>query len=326
MPTLDALRAEYDSLYAAARILPERSASVALAAHKVIRARARYEKVAAATGVPWCVIGIIHAREADCDFGCHLHNGDPLTARTHHVPAGRPLVGEPPFTWEDSAADALTYDKIPALGPEWDIAAALYAAEKVNGFGYRNKIGIRSPYLWGGTNHQQRGKYVADGRYDFTCMDSQPGAAAVLLAILAAVPDALGVSAPVIVAALDTSALETQPVAVLPVPTIKESLTAAAPTAPPAERPLAKSKSAWVLSLGALLTTCRDVVTGWADTLAAALPNITTDVESQLDSVKAFAGLLGEAGRAVLTPATLTYLSLACTAYAIYRLTKPRGA
>ena len=57
-------------------------------------ARSRYERVSGITLVPWQVIGVIHSREADCDFHCHLHNGDPLTGRTIHVPKGRPLEGD----------------------------------------------------------------------------------------------------------------------------------------------------------------------------------------------------------------------------------------
>src|SRR5437870_4838633 len=36
--------------------------------------------------------------------------GDPLTPRTTHEPKGRPSAGNPPFAWEDSAADALAFD------------------------------------------------------------------------------------------------------------------------------------------------------------------------------------------------------------------------
>ena len=69
--------------------------------------RARYDKVAAIAKVPWYVVGAIHSLECNCNFECHLHNGDPLTARTVHVPKGRPIAGNPPFTWEESAVDAL---------------------------------------------------------------------------------------------------------------------------------------------------------------------------------------------------------------------------
>jgi lysozyme family protein len=58
--------------------------------------------------VPWELIAALHEREAGGSFKGHLHNGDPLTGRTYHVPAGRPAKGSPPFTWEASAIDALT--------------------------------------------------------------------------------------------------------------------------------------------------------------------------------------------------------------------------
>jgi len=38
-------------------------------------------------------------------FKLHLHNGDPLTARTVNVPKGRPKTGQPPFAWGISAKD-----------------------------------------------------------------------------------------------------------------------------------------------------------------------------------------------------------------------------
>ena len=40
-------------------------------------------------------------------FDQHLHNGDPLSGRTTHVPPGRPRPASPPFTWEQSAHDAI---------------------------------------------------------------------------------------------------------------------------------------------------------------------------------------------------------------------------
>jgi lysozyme family protein len=79
---------------------------------RVAGGHARYQAVAQATGVPWWVIGIIHSMEAGLRFDRHLHNGDPLTAHTVRVPAGRPEVGQPPFAWEASAEDALAHDSL----------------------------------------------------------------------------------------------------------------------------------------------------------------------------------------------------------------------
>lgn len=69
--------------------------------------RARYESVGNPMGIPWHFIAAIHNLESSRSFLTHLHNGDPLTGRTFHRPPGRPASGNPPFTWEFSAADAL---------------------------------------------------------------------------------------------------------------------------------------------------------------------------------------------------------------------------
>jgi lysozyme family protein len=78
-----------------------------------------YRAVKLLTGVPWVVIAAIHSWQTNQTFRSHLLNGDPLTAKTTHVPAGRPLEGRPPFTWQQSAVDALTHCWTPA---KWDIA------------------------------------------------------------------------------------------------------------------------------------------------------------------------------------------------------------
>ena len=62
-------------------------------------------------------LGIIHSLEAEFNFNTHLHNGDPLSAQTVHVPRGRPPTGNPPFQWLDSAIDALTMHDLEINGP-----------------------------------------------------------------------------------------------------------------------------------------------------------------------------------------------------------------
>jgi lysozyme family protein len=175
-----ALRGEYTLLYRSCLIRPARKASVDQAARKLMANRARYEKVAAALKIPWSVIAAIHWMEAGGDFTRHLHNGDPLTARTTHVPAGRPPTGNPPFTWEQSAIDALTYQGF-AKWKDWSIPGTLYKLESYNGFGYRDHHpGVLSPYLWSFSNHYTRGKYVADGKFSPTAVSQQVGAAVLL--------------------------------------------------------------------------------------------------------------------------------------------------
>jgi lysozyme family protein len=150
--------------------------------------KADYEKVSAATGVPWYVIAAIHNLEASLNFTKHLHNGNPLTARTYEVPPGRPKTGSPPFAWPESAADALlekvngTWKSVPG----WSIPALLWKTEMYNGAGYRTGKGkatmppCRSPYLWGGTNHYQSGKYIADNKWSSSAVSQQRGIAAII--------------------------------------------------------------------------------------------------------------------------------------------------
>ena len=145
----------------------------------ILAAQTRYQAVSYSSGVPWQVIGALHQRESSGSFHQHLHNGDSLTARTVHIPKGRPAVGGPPFSWEDSAHDALAYDNL-SVSIFWgDIGITLLNIERYNGMGYRNH-GILSPYLWSGTNHYTVGKYSDDGHYDPSLADKEPGCAGML--------------------------------------------------------------------------------------------------------------------------------------------------
>jgi lysozyme family protein len=144
--------------------------------------RDRYLTVTESTGVPWQVIGTIHMREADGNFSCHLHNGDPLTARTVHVPKGRPATGSPPFSWEESAVDALTLAGMSGHESWDDMGSILDRVERYNGLGYRSR-GIASPYLWAGTNAYLAGKFVADGVFNPRAIDTQPGVSGLLYLI-----------------------------------------------------------------------------------------------------------------------------------------------
>jgi lysozyme family protein len=176
----NAQRRRYELLYESCLCRPKRKASVNALARKIRANRKRYEKVGRAVGMPWYVVGIIHSLEASGDFTRHLHNGDPLTARTVHVPAGRPKTGRPPFTWERSAIDALRGRGLGAW-KDWSVPGTLYQLEGYNGFGYRDHHpSVPSPYLWSFSNHYTRGKYVADGRFSPTAISQQVGAALLL--------------------------------------------------------------------------------------------------------------------------------------------------
>lgn len=137
----------------------------------------RYQTVEDRSGVPWWLIAAIHIRESDGDFSTYLGNGDPLNKKTTHVPKGRG-----PFkTWEDGAVDAFKYDGLTSV-KDWRLEKALYYAEILNGTGYDHK-GLPSPYLWGGTNIQKRGKYTSDGHWSSKTWDQQPGVAPMIWAL-----------------------------------------------------------------------------------------------------------------------------------------------
>jgi len=135
-------------------------------------AKPRYDQVANATGVPWYVIGMIHEMEGGMNFATHLHNGDPLTARTVHVPSGRPPTGIPPFQWEDSAVDALAMEGFCAV-KLWTVERIAYQLEAYNGWGYRSRdTGVNTPYLWSATSNYRKGKFVRDGVFDANAASS----------------------------------------------------------------------------------------------------------------------------------------------------------
>ncbi|WDF54391.1 hypothetical protein [Mucilaginibacter sp. KACC 22063] len=131
------------------------------------------------SSVPWYFIACVHYMECGFSFKKHLHNGDPLTGYTVHVPAHRPKVGHaPPFTFEESAVDAIKlmkYDQV----TNWSLPYILLKLEGYNGFGY-NRKGIKSPYLWSFSNHYTKGKYVKDGVFDANAVSTQMGAAVIL--------------------------------------------------------------------------------------------------------------------------------------------------
>lgn len=145
-----------------------------------LRNEGRYSALATQSGVPSSIIFVLHGRESSWDFSKHLHNGDSLQHRTWQVPAGRPPTGNPPFTFEESALDALAYDHM--AGTWWKkLGDGLQKLESFNGLGYQKyHKDVPSPYLWAGTNLYQKGKYVADGKWSSEAVDKQLGVAAIM--------------------------------------------------------------------------------------------------------------------------------------------------
>jgi lysozyme family protein len=180
--TLEELRSEYNSLLQTCEIRADKLREVQDICDTILANKSRYEAIATATSVPWFMVAAIHSLEGSLNFNTHLHNGDPLKARTVNVPAGRPKSGSPPFTFEESAIDALALDKV-AVNLEPTFAGICFKMEGFNGFGSRAR-GIHTPYLWSFSNQYAKGKFVRDGVFDPDAVSKQCGAAVILRRLL----------------------------------------------------------------------------------------------------------------------------------------------
>ncbi|MEA1914911.1 MAG: hypothetical protein U9N30_06310 [Campylobacterota bacterium] len=176
----NALKNEYENLFKSCEITSSKFSEVDALCQSLLANKNRYEQVVQELKIPWYLVAVIHNMESSQNFTRHLHNGDSLNARTTHVPAGRPSMGTPPFTWEQSASDALKYRNLHRIGT-WDLTRVLYEIEGYNGWGYRlYHAHVLSPYLWSYSNHYVSGKYIADGRWSDTAKSKQCGAIVLL--------------------------------------------------------------------------------------------------------------------------------------------------
>ena len=176
----------HEQKYRIAEINPKKVSELKWFVNKINKGKERYDAVALSleNGIPYWFIGIIHLMEGGGKFTTHLHNGDPLTARTVNVPKGRPIKGQPPFSWEESAIDAISYMEAKnavwkSLKGIWSISACLDKFEAYNGLGYKRR-GVPSPYLWSYTQFYTSGKYAFDGKYDSSLISKQPGVVAIM--------------------------------------------------------------------------------------------------------------------------------------------------
>src|SRR6185436_10395379 len=174
------LQTEYSGLFETCVIRPQKLQEVNDIVSRILEKRNLYEVVGNKLNIPWYFIAIVHFMKCKLNFRVHLHNGDPLTVRTIRSPAGRPKTGNPPFTWEASAEDALICDEINEWS-DWSVPGMLFKLEGYDGYGYhRVRPPINSPYLWGGSNHYTSGKFTGDGVYSPAAVSKQLGAAVLL--------------------------------------------------------------------------------------------------------------------------------------------------
>jgi lysozyme family protein len=193
MKLTDELRREYEELFANVQVRPEYRGELAGIVARISRGIDQYQAVSAATGTPWFVIALLHNMECGGRFDCHLHNGDSLLRKTVNVPENRPVTGEPPFSWFESAVDAITYEGFPQWS-DWSLPGVLFKMELYNGLGSRAH-GVHTPYLWSrgfeDLDHDGKrsdgepfvyvgGKYVKDRVWDPKAQSGQIGAAVIL--------------------------------------------------------------------------------------------------------------------------------------------------
>ena len=173
--------AEYQRLFDTCVINPDKLPFIKPIINKILLGKTRYEALGNRLNIPWHFVAITHSLEGGSEFTKHLHNGDPLTARTVNEPSRRPKIWNPPSTWEDSAFDALITLKKLDQWTDWSVPGILFKLEGYNGYGYHNPaININSPYLWSFSNHYTKGKFIEDHKYSPTAVSKQCGAAILL--------------------------------------------------------------------------------------------------------------------------------------------------
>jgi lysozyme family protein len=176
--TFEVLKAEYEQLLATVQVT--NAAAVIEGANRVMANISRYKLVtnASPNNPPAAFIGALDLRESSCNPTRGLGQGD----RWDQVSVNEPKGCGPFASWAEAARFYIHYDKLDTMPTaQWTMAYACFRGEAWNGWGPRQYHGIRSGYLWGGTNHQQRGKYVSDGQWDGSVMDQQVGIVPVML-------------------------------------------------------------------------------------------------------------------------------------------------
>lgn len=169
---------EHQKLWDTMKIIQDATQLNAMAS-KVIKYKSVYQAVEKDTGVPWQLVAVIHIREAGLQdvgiFHGGIHNGQSWKIKATIIPKIGPFK-----SWHECALAALKRTGLSAVGAgNWTPAKMVSACEPYNGYGYR-RMGIRSPYLWASTNHEQKGKYIRDHVFDRNVEDTQMGCAAML--------------------------------------------------------------------------------------------------------------------------------------------------
>jgi lysozyme family protein len=201
-PTFASLQAGYAHLWAGLVPTAAHVPAIQAICRRLIANKTTYQRIAKTVWAKpdfWFVVALIDQMEHDASRGLcatHLHNGDSLARRTVHVPAGRPPApATPPFSFAESAVDALRYqglDQVAAWTPE---RLAYWLEVRWNGEGYLSKPG-ENPYLVAWSGEETPGKYIRDHDFDPAAKSGQPGALTVLKVLITLDPTVAAALAP----------------------------------------------------------------------------------------------------------------------------------
>jgi lysozyme family protein len=190
MTNLVALTAANQALWNIAKVLPSRLAEVNEVAKRLCadEAKARYQEIEKVTNVPWFIIAVIHERESSQDFTKQLGQGDSLDQVSRHVPRGMgPYYNHPSDPPLQDAFYRCAVDTLENTAPyaarwkDWSAGGSMTLLITYNGTGYWFYHNHEpSPYDWGATDQEVRGKYTSDGSFSASTFDTQIGCAAML--------------------------------------------------------------------------------------------------------------------------------------------------
>jgi lysozyme family protein len=176
MEPFNQLQSHYAQQIASMKIEPDRIKELDQDCEILLKEKAAFVELSDRTPnrTPAAFIMAVAMREMSGNTRCFLGNGQALSRRTTITPKGLgPWLQPYPENFIQGGLLALHIDGIDKI-TQWSLPRAAYESEALNGFGYMSK-GIPSPYVFGGTNIQRKGKYVSDGNYDPNTMDTQLG-------------------------------------------------------------------------------------------------------------------------------------------------------
>ncbi len=208
MVDLVKLKSDCEARWARCQITPSRATEVRKATARLCAPenKARFQgasdrlaELAATDGsniivVPWWFVAIVSEREYGPDqhgnqrWDRQLGQGDPLNHPSVHIPKGMgPYLDHPGDStpghdaWTRCCVDVLINSApYAAKRTDWSIGGVLVTFIMYNGVGYEMYHAEPSPYDWGATNIEQRGKYSGDGQFSPNMWDTQIGCAAML--------------------------------------------------------------------------------------------------------------------------------------------------